>query len=351
MQQRNRAKFDAEELTVVLSHYDLGVVESITEFARGSRRSPKVGIVCQRGKFLLKRRRAERARLQRVPFAHRVQDHLVRGGFPLAKLVPTHAPGGTLLQLRDYIYELFEFVPGHAFAHTPEEAHDAGAVLARFHRATEDFVAPSWLARPRGDYHDAPAVRTGLCAISSTLSSHDSLAGNEAELEGLVRFLLSIYDRAADAVNRIDLSGRPELVIHADWHPGNLLFREKRVVAVVDYDSMRYAPRVVDLANGVLQFSIIAGGDPASWPDQLDEGRFHAFMAGYESISVPTVEERKCLLPLMTEALIAECVAPIAATGSVGRWAGYRVLQMVRRKLLWLEANADRLLRVPVNDK
>ena len=351
MQQRNRARFDADELAVVLSHYDLGVVESITEFARGSRRSPKVGIVCERGKFLLKRRRAERARLRRVPFAHRVQDHLVRGGFPLAKLVPVRAPGGTLLQLRDYIYELFEFVPGHAFAHTPEEAHDAGAVLARFHRTTEDFVAPSWLARPRGDYHDAPAVRTGLCAISSTLSSHDSFAGNEAELDGLVQFLLSIYDRATDAVNRVDLSGRSELVIHADWHPGNLLFREKRVVAVVDYDSMRYARRVVDLANGVLQFSIIAGGDPASWPDQLDEDRFHAFMAGYESVSAPTVEERKCVLPLMTEAMIAECVAPIAATGSVGRWAGYRVLQMVRRKLLWLEANADRLMRVPADGK
>ncbi len=64
MQQRDRATFDAAELAVVLSYYDLGVIESITEFARGSRRSPKVGIVGERGKFLLKRRAAERARVR-----------------------------------------------------------------------------------------------------------------------------------------------------------------------------------------------------------------------------------------------------------------------------------------------
>ncbi len=345
MQQHNLATFDSDELAVVLSHYGLGVVESVTPFARGSRRSPKVGIVCRRGKFLLKRRRAERARLERVRFAHRVQEHLVRAGFPLARLVPTSGQGSTLLRLRDHIYELFEFVPGHEFARTPGETRDAGAVLAQFHQATDDFVVPARMAQPRGDYHDVPAVRTGLCAIDSTLSSHDSYAGNAAELAGLVQFLLSAYDRAADTVNRIDLSPLPERVTHADWHPGNLLFREEKVVAVVDYDSMRYARRIVDVANGALQFSMIAGGDPAGWPDQLDQDRFHLFMDGYESVSALAGKERTCMVPLMTEALIAECVAPIAATGAVGRWAGYRVLQMVRRKLLWFESHSDQLIR------
>ena len=349
MQHRNRAKFDAEELTVVLSHYDLGVVESITEFARGSRRSPKVGIVCQRGKFLLKRRRAERARLQRVPFAHRVQDHLVRGGFPLARLVPARAPGGTLLQLRDYIYELFEFVAGQPFQRTSDEARSAGGLLSRFHQSGGDFDVQHKFRSPRGDYHDSPAVRTGLLTIEATLSSHESFAGNESELSDLVQTLLLAYDRAAAASNRLGLQTKEDVIVHLDWHPGNLLFKKGEAIAVLDYDSVRRSKRLLDVANGALQFSMLAGEDPINWPDDLDTDRYAAFLQGYESGLALADDERGCLPNLMAEALVAECVPPITRTGSVGRWAGYRVLQMVRRKVNWLMTHSDGLVRAPAS--
>jgi hypothetical protein len=88
---------------------------------------------------------------------------------------------------------------------------------------------------------------------------------------------------------------------------------------------------------------MIAGGDPATWPPNLDEERYDAFLAGYESLLPIDGAERACIPPLMTEALIAECVPPITETGSVGQWAGFRVLLMVRRKLRWIMTNAPRL--------
>jgi len=351
LQQHERATFDTAELAVVLSYYDLGVVESITDFPRGSRRSPKVGIVCERGKFLLKRRTVSSGRLDRVRFVHRVQNHLIAAGFPVAKLVPSRKAGPTLVQVRDHIYELFEFVAGQSYQHSKGETHDAGVMLARFHQTTGNFAASPTLPTPRGDFHDAPGVRTGLCAIGSTLSSHDSFSGDEAELATLIQFLLGQYDRAADSVNAAGLSTWPERIIHSDWHPGNLLFRNQKVVAVVDYDSVRYSRLAVDVANGALQFSIIGGGDPDTWPDHLDEERLAAFLAGYESLVSISKEERQCIPWLMSEALIAECVPPITETGSVGRWAGFRVLQMVRRKLTWLESNGRRLLENVVPQK
>lgn len=347
MQPREQATFDTAELAVALSYYDLGVIESITDFPRGSRRSPKVGIVCERGKFLLKRRSVLRARLDRVRFVHRVQTHLIAAGFPVAKLVPSRTAGQTLVQIRDHIYELFEFVSGQSYQRTIAETHDAGVMLARFHQATGNFAARVTPATPRGDYHDASGVRTGLGAIGSTLSSHDSFSGDEAELATLIQFLLGQYDRAADAVNAADLPKWPERIIHSDWHPGNLLFRNQKVIAVVDYDALGYSRLAVDVANGALQFSIIGGGDPDTWPDHLDEERLAAFLAGYQSLIPISDEVRHCLPWLMSEALIAECVPPITETGSVGRWSGFRVLQMARRKLTWLEANAERLMHTP----
>ncbi len=335
--------FDAAELAVVLSHYDLGVIESVTDFPRGSRRSPKVGVVCQRGKFLLKRRAVERTHPDRIRFTHRVQKYLMLAGFPVPKLVPTRDCGLELLHIREHVYELFEFIPGEPYRQTPQEAYDAGMVLARFHRATDEFTTPSTMPTPRGDYHDAPGVRTGLCTIGSSLSSHDSFTGDEAELASRIQFLIAAYDRAAETVDRAGLPSWPERITHSDWHPGNLLFRNHKVVAVIDYDSARMSRWVIDVANGALQFSIVAGGDPVTWPDHPDEPRFQAFLSGYQSIGELSEPEWFSIPDLMVEALIAECVPPITQTGSMGQWAGYRVLQMVQRKVRWLESQSQRL--------
>lgn len=344
MPPRERETFDAAELGVVLSYYDLGMIESITEFRRGSRHSPKVGIVSERGKFLLKRRAGSRSHPDRVLFAHYVQVHLVASGFPAPRLVVTLDRGRTLIELRDRVYEMFEFIAGEPYGRTAPEAQDAGHVLARFHQAMERFDPPGSLPIPFGGFHDSSGVRSGLGSIGATLSLHDSFTGDEVELATLIQRLLQAYDRSAEAVNQLGFASWPERVAHSDWHPGNLLYRKHKVVAVLDYDSARRSRRVVDVANGALQFSIIAQGDPATWPDEIDEERFHSFVAGFESLSPLSEEERLSVLPLMAEALVAECVHPIAETGSLGRWAGYRVLRMVERKLRWLESHGERLI-------
>jgi Ser/Thr protein kinase RdoA (MazF antagonist) len=339
---RQPATFGDTELAVVLSHYDLGVVESITPFGKGSRKSPKVAVVSERGKFLLKRRAPSRSERNRVRVAHAVQRHLLEAGFPAVKLIPTRGDARTIVQLRDDVYELFEFTPGQAYDQSVEETRDAGVILASLHTSTAELV-PQWPGFC-GSYHDLPGVRSGLCNMGPKLKSHDSFTGDDAELASLTQFLLESYDNAADAVNAVGVTSWPERVNHSDWHPGNLLFRRKRVVAVIDFDSVRLTQRVMDIANGALQFSIISGADPADWPEGLDEDRFAAFIEGYTSTAPVMDEELQTVPLLMIEALIAECVAPITETGSVGRWSGYRVLQMIRRKIEWIMAHQEHLV-------
>jgi Ser/Thr protein kinase RdoA (MazF antagonist) len=343
---REHAVFDAAELAVVLSHYDLGVIESITEIARGSSRSPKVGVVAERGKFLLKRRAPHRSDPDRVRLTHLLHDHLRAAGLPIPAVIGLRH-GGRAVPLREHVYELFEFIPGHGFARTAEEAGSAGELLARVHIALDAFEPPVGLSVPTGDYHDAPGVRTGLCAIGSTLMSHDSFTGDEAELASLTQDLLSRYDLAAQAVNALGFGAWPERMTHADWHPGNLLFRGRQAVAVLDLDAARRSRFLTDVANGALQFSILSGGEPETWPEQLDEERFRAFLAAYTSVRPLSPPEPSALPHLMVEALIAECVPPIAETGSVGQWAGFRVMKMIRRKLAWMSDHAAKLAAAP----
>ncbi len=342
MTKRQRDTFGAEELAIVLSHYPLGVIESITEFARGSRRSPKVGIVSRKGRFLLKRRDPERTTHARVQFAHRLQAHLLRQHFPLPRMVlPLDAedPSTALLVFREQMYELFEYVSGHAYAATAGETADAGRTLAAFHQATRTFDAGAGC--PTGDYHDANAVRTGLNTIPASISPHESVVGKDAELLSTVNMLYDAYEAAAENVRAIGIETFPEQVIHSDWHPGNMLFKNDRVAAVIDYDSARLARRIMDVANGVLQFSMLTGPQPEHWPDHLDVQRVHLFLDSYQQVDPLTDAERGCIPHLMIEALIAESALPIARTGSFGHWHGFRFMQMIRRKVLWLRAHAE----------
>ena len=278
--------------------------------------------MAQRGRFLLKRRAAGKSDPNRVRLAHRVQQALTRGRLPRPQAHSHPLHGNTLLQLKGNAYEMFEFVAGEGYARSPAQTRAAGDMLARFHKATADFSEVEFA--PSGDYHDANAIRTGLCAIGSGLSSHDSFTGDEAELASLIQTLIATYDRAAEAVDATGFATWEPRILHADWHPGNLMFKRDQIVAVIDYDSVRRSQRVIDVANGTLQFSMRGEGDPARWPAELDQKRFAAFLTGYHQRQPLEGEELSCLPYLMTEALITECVPPITRTGAVGKWAGFR---------------------------
>jgi hypothetical protein len=104
---------------------------------------------------------------------------------------------------------------------------------------------------------------------------------------------------------------------------------------------------VIDIANGALQFSIIGGDeDVKKWPEYLDETRFKRFLRGYDEVMLLSRAELQSIPWLMIEALIAEAVFPIAMTGTFGKMEGLSFLQMVQRKVVWMQRSAERLIEI-----
>jgi Ser/Thr protein kinase RdoA (MazF antagonist) len=337
-----RERFSPSELAVVLSHYDLGVIESAKEYPRGSRRSPKLLLRTAGGRYLLKRRAEGRDKPARVTFAHTLLWHLRQKGFPVPEMLTTRDGQDSMLAYDGRVYELFEYVAGERYDASLEQTAHAGKTLARFHRAVADYQT-AWQPPP-GGYHDSDAVRVGLNSIPTTIKSHDSVIGQEAELLSLTQELYERYDEAAEAVNRLGFGQWPAWITHGDWHPGNMLFRGGKVVVVLDFDAVRRGPSITDVANGMLQFSILRGGeDPEQWPEFFDQTRMRRFLMGYTSRVKLSREQGESIPHLMIESLTAECVAPVAATGSLGQIPGFGVLQMARRKVHWLQRNFERL--------
>lgn len=342
MTSRLRADFQPEELSAVLARYDLGPIKRVDKQLKGSRRSPKVVVTSDRGRFLLKRRARGRDHPLKVAYAHAVQLHLADREFLLPKLVRSRDQD-TMVIMNDLIYEVFEYVHGVAYDQSAEATEDAGRVLGWFHELLADYES-DWEPSRRG-YHDANPVRSALNGIPSAIGKDDSVVGKESELFATVSGLFDAYENAAERVNDAGEPDWPRQVVHADWHPGNMLFGQGAVSAVIDYDSLRLLPPITDLANGALQFSIIGGPiDPREWPPELDEDRFYRFIYGYDQANDIDEQQLRVLPWLMIEALIAEAVMPIAATGSFGRLEGFRFMLMILHKVRWLQQNGERLI-------
>lgn len=332
-----RATFEAGELAMVVSRYDIGVIESVKEFRRGSGRAPKVVLKTERGRFLLKRRRVGRDGVARVRFCHEIQVHLAARRFPLPRLIESRTDGQTMLVLDDHVYELFEFIPGEHYDQSLDATADAGRALGLFHRLLSGFRSASFTPTT-ASYHNARGIEEHLERVDAVLA--DSGAA------GIIKRLRVSYADAARRAEDLGVSTWPHQIVHGDWHPGNMLFRGSRVSAVIDYDTARNCPRVIDIANGVLQFSItMQGQDPDRWPTSLDEGRFKRFCRGYETIPdcVISTAELEALPWLMIEALIVEAIVPIAATGSFAGLSGTAFLRMADAKTAWLQQHAARL--------
>ncbi len=333
-----RESFSAEELSIVMSHFEIGILDSIADYPRGSRKAPKLLIVSEQGKFLLKRRARGKDDPYKVAFSHAIQLYLASKQFPLPHLVGTKKTNNSMLQWRNSVYELFEYIPGQSYPQTLEATFDSGRILSLYHKLLQDFRS-EW-SPAGGSYHNALAVEQGLKQIPASLAAGDA-AGP------VLQYLLDSYRHASQMVDAQGLESWPKQIVHADWHPGNMLFRDNHVVAVIDYDSSRQLPRIIDVANGALQFSIIGGDEDISkWPEYLDESRYKRFLRGYDEVMLLSEAEIKTLPWLMIEALIAEAVFPIAATGFFGKMEGLAFLGMVQRKIAWIQRSADKLVEL-----
>jgi len=338
-------EIEGQDLAIVLSRFDIGAIEKIMDYRKGSRRAAKMIVVTVKGQYLLKRRACGRDGRAQVDFAHAVQRRLAEHRFPVAGLIET-IDGETLVEHEGRIYELFTFIRGKRFDKSNPAAAESGRVLAHFHDILREFP-------------NEPEVKHSfhlrLSFVQKMEGALESLSNQESaeQLEGIeetISFLQSQYETAYKKVASVDFSSLPTSIVHSDWHPGNMLYKDGEIIAVIDFDSLRVSPRITDIANGALQFSMRMGEAEHvdDWPDSFRGHTIQSLVQSYDQFTkLPLMASERAILPsLMVEALIVESFLPILKTGTFGRIRGSSFLRMVERKLRWLEPRAQRVIDV-----
>jgi aminoglycoside phosphotransferase (APT) family kinase protein len=376
----DRARITAGELVVVLSHYDLGVIDSVRRFRGGSRFTPKVLVIASGGAFLLKRRPVPEGDVSRVRFAHQLHVHLASRGFPVpelvrsrsgASLLPTGAsPAAGQRGVASGAYELHRFIEGSPYSRARADAAAAGQLLAEFHAISREVDASR--APTLGTFHRRENFAATMTRVRDRFE--------DPRAHGLCKSLLATYRHAAECADTLGAGASPRGIIHADWHPGNLIFAsppsshhassERRIRAVVDFDAVRTGPYITDLANGALQFAVTrrtdirpaaseppndpyqppSNPDTSAWRIAIDPGLVREFFLGYEQsareqggLDLRASAIAQALPYLMAEALIVEAALPIANTGRFGRLDPLSFLAVVDLAATGLCTEARRL--------
>jgi homoserine kinase type II len=273
------------ELKTVLAHYDLGILDQSERDERGMVNTSYIIDLQKDGvavRYFLRRYQSG-IRQEEIVFEHALIDHLAaRGTCPVAR-VHRARNGASFIQLDvagAAYYALFDYLPGedrYTWVNPRCSLHEiraAGALLAQFHSDVATLKAPGRRAEPK-IVDLLPLIENAWseCLARSTGNSFDRYA---AQHDRLVRDSLA----EVAGVLRRATGDLPEVIIHSDYHPGNLRFLEDEISGLVDFDWAKVDLRSFDVALAVWYFCV-------SWQGSADGhlriGAARTFLGAYQT--------------------------------------------------------------------
>lgn len=327
-----------EELRAAVRAFGLEGPVRFESIGRGASRTAKGRLTAGGSRFMLKRRPAEAMPADHAAFLHRFQAFLRASGVPAPALRRT-VDGAPEHRTELAAIELAEWVDGARWSRTEAEASSAGTVVGRMMAVAARFDPGP--VPPGVSYHrEGTFVGIGGPVLESSMRADpDSDASVlRAAIERLGSLGLEAWERA-EATRFAERGPRPGCV-HGDLHPGNAIFDEGRVRAVIDFDSVRIDRRACELAAALLHFANhpMQGDDPAGWREDLDLARVRAFASSCEAaLGEPLAGPELAAIPwLMIEACALETLVPVARTGRFAQVRADRAVPFIVRKCEWI---------------
>lgn len=247
------------------------------------------------GRFFLRCRSREHSSPANMRYEHDLILRLAEAGLPVAPPLPTQS-GKRFVAEGEAIYELYPWIDGELFEDgNATQIRAVGDLLSRFHD----------VGRGLGERKIGQGREDDPCGLRRDLGKFLP-PGDSAKSRPLVDQVETHLRELERRLNAAVYDVLPETVIHGDFHPGNLLFRDDKITGLFDFDWANRRERIRDLGDGLLFFAGRRGrtlfpGDIWSLTDgvEVDPGLAEVFLAAYESRSALLPEERGALPVVM----------------------------------------------------
>jgi homoserine kinase type II len=213
-------------------------------------------------------------------------DDLRRRDLPFR--IPLYLPdhdGHRLITVGDTVYSVQEFHEGAPVDPLAmEQVEAAGTALGVLYAFMNQVSsAHPW---PRGRRsHLVPDI-----AIARTWAESVGYGLGDRTREGIEWLARTLVELRRDLDP--DLAAAPRQLIHGDYVPGNLLWDQHGISAILDFEFAAVRTRVLDIAMALLHFV-------RYWTSQDSSLTITLFVDGYTRSGGLTATERSLLVPLM----------------------------------------------------
>jgi homoserine kinase type II len=281
------------------SVYDVGPWRSLERLPKGKSRSYL--LTAGDGDYVL--RCSHRAKTDEgMRFEHELTAFLNRKGFPAPQAVLTRR-GDTHVSLDGQLYCLWRFVEGSPFqAGNDVQLGEAARAHATYHQLVSSFepsCPPPAEMNLLDELRDALGEMPPLEALAARLLDRGQKPQEVSEYLDLVPYML---EKAQDVLAQLELlyASAPLLTIHGGCRRGSALFRDNRLVAMLDFDSARPEVRALDLAIAVHDYAkVYVDADSPNHKVPLDVPVAARFLRAYQEVNPLTDTELDALPALL----------------------------------------------------
>ena len=256
------------------------------------------------GKKILKKYKTS-VEAEQIIHEHAILSQLALIQFPVPRL-NKNVHGGTLTDIGDSQFALFDYLDGyfqyHEQIYFPSRANTfielAAISLATLHEALSDFIPvgknPNGFASKEGPRWRGLNWYLEQLAVNRQQTQGQSKGNRRLELDTLVNRGRWIENRLAVLDETLATASLDRVIIHGDYGPYNLMFKNGSPVVMIDFELARLDWRLTDLATSMNTFARNRLG--------FQQKKMRRFIQAYQGVSNVRAEQLD-YLPIVWEYL------------------------------------------------
>jgi homoserine kinase type II len=271
------------EAKTICKEYNLGEFKSLKHFSGGSI-NENYDLKTSKGNFVIKMlsiNKETRIWLEKqLELEVKVLDFIIKNKFEYKVIEPLRNRKGRILsEINNQKLWLYRKIEGSVDKEiTKEKTNEEIRCIAKYHRLISKFKHKekkndgSWFFKKYEEMKKVPINN----------STDRLMIENLPEFEKILKAMLKIKFR-----------GKEMVIIHRDFHFGNLLLDKGKIKGIIDFDNVEYAPKISDLAMIIR--------DNCINKEKFDMGKLKEIIKEYEKSNKLTKRERKRIYysPLM----------------------------------------------------
>ena len=284
---------------ILSEHYDLGELIRKKRITRGYiNDSFEIEVLRdqRKSRYLLRRYRTG-TQVEKIRFEHALLNELQKRKFKFSPLIIATKEGTTYVKSGRHLFDqakknyaaIFSYLPGKDKYSwdTPfcsdQELISAAKILSLYHKSIYDWKGIIGWTEP-SIIHKFKLMAKQWKRYTRNIGKSPFDIYFLKQFDYLLRILSKIPSKKA-------FDSMPRLVIHGDYHPGNIKFKNGKVTGVFDFDWSRMDARCLDVGLAIIYFC-------SSWYETSDGNllldRVENFLMSYQE----TAKEIKAVGPL-----------------------------------------------------